>query len=217
MSETAFVTLCLDTLTAGAVQSFIDIMYLSCEGSLTMRQLSDVKEGLVAAEGGRRMGDAAAVIASLSSLIDRFKAQGKLRIAVFFMERLLEIAKITGDAARELAAHHDLGAAREALGDDDAALLHHHSHRSIAAALEDAHGKALACQHLVRVYLKQGRRHEARGAHGKALELYLAALEAADDADDEGAQAETAFAAGRAYVMTGNAEAGVPLLQQYVR
>lgn len=217
MSETPFVALCLETLSGGAVQSFIDIMYLAAEGSLTFKELADVRSSLVDAESGRRMGDAPAVMSAFASLIQRFKTQGKLRIAVFFMERLLEIAKLTGDAVSEMHAHQDLGEALELLGEDDAALLHHHAHRAIATALDDSDGKSLACTHLVRVYLRQGRKLDSKREHAKSLELYLAAADAAESTGDDLAQAETAFAAGRAYIMTGQPESAVPVLQTYLR
>jgi tetratricopeptide (TPR) repeat protein len=216
MSETAFVTLCLETLAMGAVQSYVDIMYLAAEGSLTMRQLGEVRQELVAAEQGRRHGDAGKVSAALVALSGRFRALGKMKIAVFFLERLLEVARVTADVPSEMRAHNELGEAHECLGSDDTTLLHHNAHRALATSSGDETEKALACSNLVRVYSKQARREEEAGNHERALQLFLSALEAGESTGDVVAEADTCYGAGRSYLMNGQAAAAVPLLQQYV-
>jgi tetratricopeptide (TPR) repeat protein len=216
MSETEFVALCLETLGQGAVQSYIDLVYIAAEGSLTLAQLRAIRDFLLAAEQGRRRGDALAVSTAFIGLSEMFKSLGRMRMGLFFMDRLLEVAKLTNDVKSEMRAHHELGSAEEELGHDESALVHHHSHRELATTAGVEEEKALACRHLARVYARQAKLQEKKKEHSKALELFLASLEAADCTNDDVVQADASYAAGRSYVINGQAEAAVPLFQQYV-
>lgn len=217
MSETEFVALCLETLGQGAVQSYIDLMYIAAEGSLTLKQLRTIRDHLLAAEQGRRRGDAAAVSNAFIALSELFKGLGRMRMGLFFMDRLLEVARLTGDRKSEMRARHELGAAEEELGNDEAALMHHHAHRELATAAADEEGKAQACRHLAAVFARQAKEHEKKGEHAKALELYLASLEAADSTNDDVTVADASYSAGRSYCVNGQADAAVPLFQAFLR
>lgn len=216
MSDSAFTKLCLATLASGAVQTFTDLVYLGAEGSLTLSHLEEVRGGLVAAELGRREGDAAAVSASFLTLSQRFQAHGKMPVAVYFLNKMLEVAKLTGEAASEMQAYHALGIAYEQQGDVERSLQYHHAHKDAASTQDDGDGTATASAALVRVYLKEGAAAERVAQPARALQLYLAAVEAAQFAADPLAPAESSYAAARLHIVNGRPAAAVPLLQQYV-
>lgn len=215
--ESQFQRLCLDTLVAGGVQSFVDLVYLACDSASSLELLPRIRDHLVATETARRRGDTATVITNYGALADVYEGAGGGRLRCYFLERSLDIARMTGDTAAEMAALHRLGNAYEQLGDSHRAVGFHTDHHGVATRAGDTAQAATAAAQLVRVYTKQAAEAESHHEMELALELHVAAVEAAELSGDYHAQAETSFAAGRACIELGRPAQAVPYLQSNVR
>jgi tetratricopeptide (TPR) repeat protein len=216
MASSEFQSLCLETLTGGAVQSYVDLIYLACDGQTKPSQLPAIRRHLVDAENARRRGDTSAVIGNYSALASLFAASGNMRTAIYFYERSSEIAKLTGDSKAEMESCRQLGEAYEACGDSTRAVSFFEAHRLIASSLGDTSEGAVASQQLVKVYLKQAQDAEAAENLLEALGLYKASVDAALSSDDVAVQAETQYHSGRLHVLLGQPQEAVPYFQSYV-
>ncbi|RYE85251.1 MAG: tetratricopeptide repeat protein [Methanosarcinales archaeon] len=216
MPESELQRLCLDTLTGGAVQTYVDLIYLIAEGKTDVGTLTRVRAALVQAETSRRRGDTASVISSYADAARIFADKRNPRTSIYFLERSLDIAKLTNNHVAEMESYHLLGEAYEALGDAERALTFHEAHRELASTVGDSSEKAAAATQLVRVYTKQASDAEARGDTEVALKLYLAAADAAGASQQPATQLEPLYSAGKTFVGLGKAAEAIPLLQQYV-
>ena len=140
--------LCEGMLRGGFVQSFVDFFYLTHrpdpenEGrdvQVPAREAQYLRENLERAEAARRRGDTGAVYAAYANVAKYYESRaGDAATGVYFYEKCLEVARLTGDHRGEMAAHHDLGLARMAAGEAEAAARHHERHLAMARALDDA-------------------------------------------------------------------------------
>lgn len=209
-------TVCLDMLGQGAVQSFVDLMYLACDARTPRSVLPAVREALVSAELARRHGETATVIHQYSQIADMFASCGVMKTSVYFLERALEIATSSGNDEARMDMCRLLGGSYETMGDSVKAVSYHQAHQELAIKLDDASQRASASSQLVRVYAQQAAEAEASKNLEDALRLYLAAAAAAQDGSDPKAQANSQYNAGRLYVLLGRPDEAVPLLQAYV-
>lgn len=224
MAELEVQKLLVDSLTSGAVLSYVDLFYLS-RRPRTRRDdagdspsfLATVKTHLAASEAARRKGDTSTVISHYSKLAQLYRGAEQHKIAIFYLEKCLDIARAVSDVAKEQAAQHSLGLANEALHEHALALEHHETHRSLAENAEDAHQIVLACAQLVRVYRKLATIAESRGEGDEALRLHLLALGAARECGDIQAEAKANYSVGRAYVLQKVAGDGIPYLKNFLR
>ena len=214
--------LCEGMLRGGFVQSFVDFFYLTHrpdpenEGrdvQVPAREAQYLRENLERAEAARRRGDTGAVYAAYANVAKYYESRaGDAATGVYFYEKCLEVARLTGDHRGEMAAHHDLGLARMAAGEAEAAARHHERHLAMARALDDAREARLASRELAGVYTARAEALEAAGA--PAVDARRAALAAARDAGDAGREAAAGLAFGRAQVASGEPEAAVATLEQ---
>ena len=214
--------LCEGMLRGGFVQSFVDFFYLTHrpdpenEGrdvQVPAREAQYLRENLERAEAARRRGDTGAVYAAYANVAKYYESRaGDAATGVYFYEKCLEVARLTGDHRGEMAAHHDLGLARMAAGEAEAAARHHERHLAMARALDDAREARLASRELAGVYTARAEALEAAGA--PAADARRAALAAARDAGDAGREAAAGLAFGRAQVASGEPEAAVATLEQ---
>lgn len=217
MPADEFQRLCLDTLAIGAVQTFVDLCYLAVDDHATAGMPLDAAVRLLAdAEMARRRGDTAAALKSYAGLADVYLADGNVRTCVYWMERSLDIARMSGDAAAELSTLRALGGASERLKDHDKAVAHHEAARALAQRVGDTAEAAAAAGRLVAIRSQQAAECEARGDTAASLAYRLTAVEAAASCDDPTVQASTAYAAGRALLMQGKPTDAIPHLQHYV-
>lgn len=216
--EPVFQRLCLDTLVGGSVQSFVDLVYLACDPATQRARLPAIRDHLVESETARRRGITSTVIEHYGALADSFIAADgtRLRTSVYFLERSLDISRMTGDTASEMASLHRLGNAYEQLHDAPRAVAFHTAHRDAAKAAGDEGQVALAAAQLVRVFAKQSAEAEAQLDLPEALRLQVAAVHAAEESAVVESQAATAYAAGRQCIELGAAEDAVTYLQQNV-
>lgn len=205
----------METLVSSTAQSFIDLIFLACDGRLTdTHKLENVRDLLVRAENARRRGDTVTVIDSYTALAATFGDDGP---SIYFLERSLEIAKVMNNTEAEMRLYHELGVAHEKASDMPRALQFHAMHRALADATDSTEHRATACAQLVRVHSKQGAEAERDGKLDAALEMYLHAVEAASSSGQEAALAETSYKAGRMLVLLDRSEEAVPHLQVYLR
>ncbi len=171
--------LCEGMLRGGFVQSFVDFFYLTHrpdpenEGrdvQVPAREAQYLRENLERAEAARRRGDTGAVYAAYANVAKYYESRaGDAATGVYFYEKCLEVARLTGDHRGEMAAHHDLGLARMAAGEAEAAARHHERHLAMARALDDAREARLASRELAGVYTARAEALEAAGlAFGRA-------------------------------------------------
>ena len=204
--------LCEGMLRGGFVQSFVDFFYLTHrpdpedEGrdvQVPAREAQYLRENLERAEAARRRGDTGAVYAAYANVAKYYEGRaGDAATGVYFYEKCLEVARLTGDHRGEMAAHHDLGLARAAANEGEAAARHHERHLAMARALDDAREARLASRELAGVYTTRAAALEAAGA--PAVDARRAALAAARDAGDAGGEAAGGLAFGRAQVASGD-------------
>jgi tetratricopeptide (TPR) repeat protein len=126
--------LCLQILTEGYVQSFVDFFYLthkpeavadaaeedddpsSSRRMLPDEQLEFVRSSLCNAEAARRQSRTKEVYGSYQSLAELFASMDDFKTSVYFREKCLEIAKLVADTEGELRASRELGVAHDKLG-----------------------------------------------------------------------------------------------------
>lgn len=201
---------------SGAVQSFVDLVYLSCNGTATPDSLEHVRQHLMDGERARRRGDTNGVITKYSELASFFLSRGNVNTSIYFLERSLDIAKLTGNSKAEMEACKLLGEAYEACGDVAQAVSYHEAHKELASSLGDDTETSAAAFQLVHVFMKQAKEAELKGDLPEALRLFKSAVSAAALSEDHKAQAETNYHAGRLHVLLGEAPAAVELLKEYV-
>ena len=124
--------LCIEILTGGYVQSYVDFFYLvhrpnpqptlskpeaeaSDEINVSREDMAFIKDNLCRAESARRQGETATVYECYSSLAEHFLDQDDSKTGIYFYEKCLEIARLTSDPLGEMRANHRLGLAYENL------------------------------------------------------------------------------------------------------
>jgi len=239
--------LLLSALSSGSPQSFVDLFHLTRRPRLsrddpgeTPAFMAAARDALLAGEHARHAGDLKAALASFARVGAMYADGGQHRLAVFFHDKSLALARGAGDAAAEMQALHLMGLSREALGDLDEAVAHHRARLALAAAVPAAAGAAagaaaeaaagaaagaaadaaaaqrLSASALVRVLGVQAQLAEAQKDAAASLRLYELALEAARLSADPAAEARANYNVGRACVIAGRAPAALPFLQAFL-
>ena len=142
--------LCIDILTQGYVQSFVDFFYLmhrpdpnpdpnkpesaDAEIEVPVETMKIVKENLTAAEAARRNGNTEIVYRNYSDLANSFQENNDAKTGIYFFEKCLEIARLTQDPSGEMRANHHLGLAYQRLNNSDMAITYHTHHRDLVEA-----------------------------------------------------------------------------------
>jgi tetratricopeptide (TPR) repeat protein len=229
--------LLLSALSSGSPQSFVDLFLLTRRPRLsrddpgeTPAFMAAARDALLAGEHARHAGDLRAALASFARVGAMYAAGGQHRLAVFYHDKSLALARRAGDAAGEMQALHLMGLSREALGDLDEAVAHHRARLALAsspaaAAASEGGSEAggapeaarrLSAAALVRVHGVQAQLAEAQKDAAASLRLYELALDAARQSAEPAAEARANYNVGRACVMAGRAPAALPFLQAYL-
>ena len=140
--------ICVDILTSGHVQSFVDFFYLmhrpepnpdpnkpedaDAEIEVPTEQMLMVRDNLTSAEAARREGDTSKVYANYSELARGYQESNDAKTGIYFFEKCLEIARLTNDVIGEMHANHDLGLAYQRLENIEMAIEYHSLHRELA-------------------------------------------------------------------------------------
>lgn len=148
---------CLEALTEGFVNTFVEFFYLTHEvsgneGPTDATELEFVKNQLTLSEASHRQGDSIGMYNAYKRIGDRYQTKEEFTTAVYFFEKCLEIAVMMSDAPRQSVANHDLGVAFNKLGDMAASIRFHERHLEIAREYEDAKGAKVAGTELVKMY-----------------------------------------------------------------
>lgn len=115
-------------------------------------EMAIIRDNLIRAEIARRKGDTAKVYESFSCLAQYFQHRSEdAKTGVYFCEKCLEIARLTGDFRGELKANHDLGLAHSFIGDVEGAIRYHERHLEMARSLEDEAEMLVALNKLIQV------------------------------------------------------------------
>jgi tetratricopeptide (TPR) repeat protein len=139
--------MCIDILTEGYVQSFVDFFYLmhrpdpnpdpnkpeaaDAEIAVPVETMQVVKENLTSAEAARRSGETSVVYNNYNELARGFQESNDAKTGIYFFEKCLEIARLTSDPIGEMKANHNLGLAYQRLDNMDMAIKYHTHHRDL--------------------------------------------------------------------------------------
>jgi tetratricopeptide (TPR) repeat protein len=217
--ENLFVSL----LSAGSLQSFTDLFYLSRrelaagESPESVAVLSGIAQSLAEGEAARAAGDTSKLLQSLLAIGSRYFGEGKCGSAVMFFLRALELARSAGDAEAELRCLDELGRCEEQRGGLAASCAHHEARRALAQAKGNAAAMASAAAELMGVRGREAEAAEARGDLRGSLAALELALQAARQAGDAQGEARLSYSVGRALILCGEAQEAIPHLKNYVR
>ena len=147
-------SLCIDILTEGYVQSFVDFFYLmhrpdpnpdpnkpesaDAEIEVPVTTMQSVKENLTSAESARRAGETSVVYDNYNNLARGFQENNDAKTGIYFFEKCLEISRLTTDPVGEMRANHHLGLAYQRLKNMDMAITYHTHHYDLVVAGQKA-------------------------------------------------------------------------------
>jgi tetratricopeptide (TPR) repeat protein len=225
-------SMCIDILTGGNIRSFVDFFYLTHRPDpnpeLVLLGKADedihvseddmrfIKHHLVAAEEARRRGDVSVIYASYGKLALYYSKAGDPKTAVYFNEKILDVARFTQDATGEMEGNAKLGEAYETLRDLPTAIKYHEKHKALARARGAERREMSADEALTRVYRQAGEELEGEEDGEGALEMHVKCKAAAKACGNAKEEALAAFRAGRAHVLLERAGEGIPLLEEYL-
>lgn len=181
--------------------------------------LVQVKAQLTLAETAKRTGYPEGVIQAYVATAGLYRTLEQTRLAVFFLDRALNLARASSSPASECVVLHALVLAQEALGHVDGAVEAAEAHRAAAHRAGSVVEEGRAAEELVRVYRLQASEAEGKseaGGDDAVLQMRLMELGAARECGDPKAEAEATYAVGRAYMGAGTPAYGVSYFKQYV-
>ncbi len=239
--------ICVDILTSGHVQSFVDFFYLmhrpepnpdpnrpeaaDAEIEVPVDQMIMVRDNLTSAEAARRDGDTGTVYANYSELARSYQEANDAKTGIYFFEKCLEIARLTGDPVGEMHANHNLGLAYQRLNNMDMAIQYHALHRDLVLrgreALASGDGIApddetlegelrTASYELNKMYRSKAEHLEGQEKVGEAIELYRSGLAAAENTANAETVGQANYRLGRALILVGESQSAVNYLNVYL-
>ncbi|CAE7524196.1 TTC29 [Symbiodinium sp. KB8] len=210
---------CIDILTSGHINAFVDFFYLShradptadrregdgppADVRLSQDDMAFLRTTLCAAEDSRRSGQVPAVLDSYAGLAEHYADRKDSRTAVYFYEKCLEVAQGVGDAVAELHTLHNLGTVHEGSGDTEHAIAYFEAHRDAAAAHQEAAGGVDGATSVAALPFQA----EVRRANTALVRAYGQRAKALDTAGDAQGALETRLQALAAASATGDAAA----------
>jgi tetratricopeptide (TPR) repeat protein len=226
-------SLCVETLAAGFVQSYVDFFYLTHrpdpaaaaaaadgevpEIEVPVDDMIFVKDALISAEGSRRRaGQIAAVYKSYDDLARHFQDRDDHKTGIYFYEKCLEIARMTVDTEGEMRANHSLGKAYEAVSEFSEAVKFHERHLELAELAGDDAAALTANEQLVRAYRGHAEAVEGEGDYEEACVLHQRCLDAAARSGSRRAEGRANFRLGRVKVLLGRSEEGMGHLEEHL-
>eukprot|EP00741_Cyanophora_paradoxa_P007716 tig00001187_g7465.t1 len=230
-------SLCLEILLAGNVQSFIDFFYLThkAEGSDAPPQDAEepsskpvvkekplaadsskllfIKDHLMRAENAQRQGDLQQVYESYETLARFFEQEDDQKRAVKFYEQCLDVAKLTADPHLEGQANRNLGARHEMLGDIASAIRFYERCLVLAEQAQDMADKQSATERLVAAYKEFAERCERQSDYEQAVVFHERCLSIATADRDVGTATHRV---GLAYQKLGDQAKAIDYLRKYL-
>mmetsp|Transcript_43990 Transcript_43990/g.108920 ORF Transcript_43990/g.108920 Transcript_43990/m.108920 type:complete len:397 (+) Transcript_43990:1-1191(+) len=194
-------SLCLQVLTDGYVQSFVDFFYLTHKPDtsashedeepssepdrlvLPAEHLEFVRASLCEAEAARRQSETKAVFGSYHVLAELFATMTDYKTSVYFREKCLEISKLVADVEGELVASRELGVAHEKLGNVPESIKFYEKAHQLAQG--DPVNQAQATRDLVMAYQAYARLMERSGDLPTALAYHQRCLQGAQESEDK--------------------------------
>jgi tetratricopeptide (TPR) repeat protein len=224
--ESAAMQHCVDILTGGFVQSYVEFFYLqsrAAEGAaggaaagtaIPEAALGFVKERLTGAERARRSGNPGAVFDNYDQLAEQFASRGDHATAVHFFLKCLKLSQQFADAVGEKKATLRLGLVYSAMaGETGQAIEQLERHLALAAEQADEAACASARVHLSVVYDRRARELDA-GDVARSVGFLDRLLRLATENRDALAKADANFRLGRAYNRLDKPERAVVALAQ---
>ena len=150
-----------------------------------------------ASEPGREQ--PALVRACQNHLGNALRAVGRMAEALALFERALEAAELSQDREAQCRLEASLGAARDELGEHQAAVAHYKHYHALAVQLRDKGRIARAEDHLGRHDLKAGRIDQARAR-------FVRAMDVARDSGDRNVEATATLHLAQVHLMEGAVE-----------
>lgn len=225
---------CEELLTDGLVQSFVDFFYLThrpdpqhavahgnnlnnqIEIQVPPTEMSFIRENLTSAENARRQGDTGTVYGAYSSLATHYQDNGDPKTGVYFYQKCLEIAKLTGDNRGEMSANHDLGIIYfSGLNDPDNASKYHERHVHLAGKEDNEVEQRIASIELIKVYRAIAEKHESNDEFDKAVQFYSKCLEASVMAKERRSEGLANYRLGRCFVLLKDSARAIEYLEEY--
>eukprot|EP00615_Pteridomonas_danica_P004536 CAMPEP_0114349708 /NCGR_PEP_ID=MMETSP0101-20121206/15753_1 /TAXON_ID=38822 ORGANISM="Pteridomonas danica, Strain PT" /NCGR_SAMPLE_ID=MMETSP0101 /ASSEMBLY_ACC=CAM_ASM_000211 /LENGTH=450 /DNA_ID=CAMNT_0001488453 /DNA_START=194 /DNA_END=1546 /DNA_ORIENTATION=+ len=223
---------CEELLTDGLVQSFVDFFYLThrpdpqhaaahgtssnpIEIQVPPNEMSFIRENLTSAENARRQGDTGTVYGAYSSLATHYQEGGDSRTGVYFYQKCLEIAKLTGDNRGEMSANHDLGIIHFAMGDAESAAHYHERHVQLAGKEDNEGEQRIASGELVKVYRAIAEGHESNDLFDQAVQYYSKCLESSILAKERRSEGLASYRLGRCFVLLNDCARAIEYLEEY--
>ena len=183
------------------------------------------------AEAARRDGDTGTVYANYSELARSYQEANDAKTGIYFFEKCLEIARLTGDPVGEMHANHNLGLAYQRLNNMDMAIQYHALHRDLVLrgreALASGDGIApddetlegelrTASYELNKMYRSKAEHLEGQEKVGEAIELYRSGLVAAENTANAETVGQANYRLGRALILVGESQSAVNYLNVYL-
>lgn len=236
ITETDRRRLCEETLTEGYVQSFVDFFYLTHrpdpqedggaaaaetgaqgkEIDVPVPEMMYIRDNLTNAENARRQGDTGLVYGAYANLAQHYQNVKDPKTGVYFYEKCLEIARLTGDKKGEMAANNDLGLIYQSMDDVANATRYHERHLELATLSDMPQEETVAARELIKVYRKVAEAEESKSQE-EAVKFYQKCLEASQLAADRGAEGLAYYRLGRSHVMLEEPGRAVTYLEDFER
>jgi len=203
--------LCVDILTRGYVNSFVDFFYLThLTGSQVHRveipdqHLSSIQNNLIAAEKAHRRNEPSRIIDAYEKLAMYFQECRDYRTAVYFYEKCSDIAESTGNLAQQCVAANNLGVTYDAMGNVALAARFHEKHLQLALQMQDEERVLFANKRLLDVYRRFAEQYEENGDIVTAIEYYKKFLQCAVDCHDSASERMAVYRLGLSYAASDN-------------
>lgn len=221
--------LCLEILTSGYVQAYVDFFYLTnrpdphpdptideeLEIIVPPEDLMRIKDLLTEAESSRRSGDTKEVFRCFGTLAEYYQDQKDLKTSIYFYEKCLELAKLTNDVQAEMESTHHLGIAYEKSGDEEGSIALHEQHLALATEVNDKSHIVLANESLYLLYETKALRFESEENLDQALINYTKCLSCASAAGNEEWEMVCNYRIGKTLILLNRCEESLSYLTNY--
>jgi len=235
-------SLCIDILMQGNVQSFIDFFYLTHKAESSPESQSTsvaepeqdekppkppddtplpiddsylvfIKERLVKAENADRNGDLQSRYQAFTELAHYFFMAGDHRRAIQFYEQCLGICKLKIDLHLEAEANKNLGTVYERIGDISTAITYNERVLVLAEMSGSETDSKSASEHLIAAYKDYANRLEQKEDHTLAAVYHEKCMNSAADPHDV---ANATYRLGIACQKLGEIDRAIDLMKKYL-
>lgn len=145
-----------------------------------------------------RIGESATIYSSYLSIARHFEKHGDFKLAIFFHEKCLHVAKHALDKDSEGGAHSALAVCYEKLNDLENAIDHHERHLRLAKRAKNEAEEARGLRRLFSVYERYANQCETSGNWVGAVKYHGRCMETAKEIADEASQGKVELRLGLA-------------------